>query len=73
MRHTQYFPIGAALLSIISLQTGAALAKTAFTTVGPEGMSALRVGIAAIILCCFTKPWRIRCNLSDLVNILFLG
>ncbi|AGM44754.1 MULTISPECIES: EamA family transporter [Aeromonas] len=73
MRHTQYLPIGAALLSIISLQTGAALAKTAFSTIGPEGMSALRVGIAAIILCCFTKPWRIRCNSSELVNILFFG
>ena len=46
-------PIGFVLLSISSVQVGAALAKTLFPAVGPLGTVSLRVGWAALVLLLF--------------------
>lgn len=62
--------IAAALLGIISVQTGAAVGKSIFTVVGPEGVAALRLGIAALVMLVLLRPWRIwqRANLPGLIG-----
>ena len=44
------------LLSITSVQVGAALAKTLFHSIGPSGAVLLRVGIGALILLILWRP-----------------
>ena len=50
----------AALAALISLQTGAAFAKSLFPLVGADGVAALRIGIAAILLGLVLHPWKLR-------------
>lgn len=49
-------PIPALLLSMVSLQGGAAFAKTLFGQVGPLGATALRVALAAMVLNLVFRP-----------------
>jgi inner membrane transporter RhtA len=55
--------IPAVLLSIISVQGGAAIAKGIFPVLGAASTSALRIGFSAIILVIFNRP-----NLKNLTN-----
>jgi len=41
-----------------SINVGAALGKSLFPVVGPEGVAALRTAIAALILLLMARPWR---------------
>lgn len=52
------FPLFMLLIAMISIQSGASLAKHIFPIIGSTATSALRLGIAAIILCCVWRPWR---------------
>lgn len=45
---------------MVSVQTGAAFAKTLFPVVGSEGVAALRLGISAVILFLIFRPWTLR-------------
>ena len=45
-------------ISMISVQLGASLAKGLFPLIGAPGATALRVGIAAVILMLAFRPWR---------------
>ncbi|PUA18771.1 EamA family transporter [Glaciimonas sp. PCH181] len=51
-------PIICLLIAMASLQGGAALAKSLFSEIGAEGVTALRIGFAAIFLCVIYRPWR---------------
>ncbi|MBA8885158.1 threonine/homoserine efflux transporter RhtA [Dokdonella fugitiva] len=50
--------IGALLLGMASYQCGAAVAKHLFPAVGAEGATAYRLGLAALILLAWRRPWR---------------
>lgn len=50
--------VAAVLLAIVSVQLGAAFAKTLFSAAGPQGMTALRSLCAALILGAVWRPWR---------------
>ncbi|WP_374746783.1 EamA family transporter [Klebsiella variicola subsp. variicola] len=52
-------PFYAALAGMISVQTGAAFAKTLFPVVGSEGVAALRIGLSALVLLVIMRPWRL--------------
>lgn len=49
-------PIYAVLLAIISVQCGAAIAKSLFPAIGAAGTASLRIGISAIILLIAYRP-----------------
>jgi inner membrane transporter RhtA len=49
-------PVYAVLLAIISVQCGAAIAKSLFPTIGAAGTASLRIGISAIILLLAYRP-----------------
>lgn len=66
-------PLLAAFAAIISLQTGAAFAKSMFPLVGFSGVAALRVGISAIILFFLFKPYTITITGKDALNLAGYG
>lgn len=49
-------PVPAVLLAIISVQSGAAIAKTLFPTIGAAGTASIRIGISALILLLAYRP-----------------
>ena len=44
--------------AMLSTYVGAAIAKHLFPLVGSQGVTALRVGLAACVLLAWRKPWR---------------
>lgn len=59
----------AALLGLVSVQTGAAIGKSLFPLVGSEGVAALRLGMSALVLALLLRPWTIwgRARWRDLL------
>jgi inner membrane transporter RhtA len=53
-------PVLALIVGMISVQTGASIAKSMFPLAGPLGMVALRVGFGTVILGAALRPWRVR-------------
>lgn len=51
-------PIVLLLIAMLSIQSGASLAKSLFPLIGAQGMTALRLGLGTIILMIFLRPWR---------------
>lgn len=52
---------------------GAAFAKHLFPLVGSEGVTALRVGISALLLATFLRPWRSPPARADMFNLAVYG
>jgi inner membrane transporter RhtA len=50
--------ISALLISMVSYQCGASLAKHLFPQVGAQGATAYRLGFSALILLLWRRPWR---------------
>ena len=48
----------AIVVAQLSFNVGAAVAKSLFPAVGPEGVAALRTGLSALILLAVARPWR---------------
>lgn len=57
-RNATLIPIGALLLALSSFSFGASIAKGIFPVIGPEGATALRLVVSAIILTATFRPWR---------------
>ncbi len=58
---------------MVSIQVGAALAKSLFSVVGASGVTALRVAISALILIAVWRPWRRHIARDDLRAIALYG
>lgn len=67
------FPIAVLLIAMLSLQGGASLAKSMFSTVGATGITALRLGLGTLILCIIFKPWRLRFTREQRKPLLMYG
>ena len=61
------------VLAMVTIQTGASIAKQLFPLVGPEGTTALRLGFSAIILWLVFRPWRALPSAGDWRAIIIYG
>jgi inner membrane transporter RhtA len=66
-------PVIVLIIAMCCFQLGAALAKQLFRQVGAEGATALRLGLASVMLWVVFRPWRLRRGARERRNILFYG
>jgi inner membrane transporter RhtA len=66
-------PAGAVMAGLAAQNVGAAVAKQLFPLVGAEGVTALRVGISALLLLAAIRPWRRPLGRADALNLLVYG
>ncbi len=66
-------PILALVAGMVSIQSGAALAKGLFPAVGAAGVTTLRVGFSALILLAVWRPWRRSLALGEAGAIALYG
>jgi len=58
---------------MLSIQSGASLAKSLFPIVGAPGVTALRIALGTLILVVIFKPWRLRFKKEQRLPLLFYG
>ncbi|MGH8853848.1 MAG: EamA family transporter [Telluria sp.] len=63
----------AILASMVSVNAGAAWAKHLFPLVGSEGVTAVRVGLAAALMLAIVRPWRRLPTRRDAANLAVYG
>lgn len=61
------------LAAMISIQSGAAIAKQIFPILGPIGTTTLRLTFASLILCALWRPWRMRPSRKEIRAISIYG
>lgn len=66
-------PVLLLLFAMVSIQSGASLAKSLFPTIGALGVTALRLFLATIILFIIFKPWRKKLRGHSLKHLLIYG
>lgn len=59
--------------SLLSLCVGSTYAKTLFPVLGAEGVSALRIGLAMLMLMAVFRPWRRRWHRADVLPLGLYG
>lgn len=66
-------PVALLLVAMISIQSGASLAKSLFPIVGAQGTTALRLLLGAIILSLVMQPWRAKLTPASCRSLLLYG
>ncbi|MCP8465552.1 threonine/homoserine exporter RhtA [Pseudomonas sp. ZM23] len=66
-------PVLLLIVSMASIQSGASLAKSLFPLVGAEGVTAMRLIFAAIILLAILRPWRSSLKGKSLAPLIAYG
>lgn len=68
-----WLPVVVILIAMLSIQSGASLAKSLFPLVGAPGVTALRIALGTAILVVVFKPWRLRFKKEQRLPLLFYG
>ncbi|WP_368524884.1 threonine/homoserine exporter RhtA [Enterobacter asburiae] len=68
-----WLPVTVILIAMLSIQSGASLAKSLFPLVGAPGVTALRIVLGTAILVVIFKPWRLRFKKEQRLPLLFYG
>lgn len=58
VNNNQMLAVASVLLAMLTIQSGASIAKQLFPLIGPEGTTALRLGFSALVLWLVFRPWR---------------
>lgn len=72
-RTSVWMPVVVILIAMMSIQSGASLAKSLFPLVGAPGVTALRIALGTLILVVIFKPWRLRFKKEQRLPLLFYG
>lgn len=68
-----WLPVAVILIAMLSIQSGASLAKSLFPLIGAPGVTALRIVLGTAILVVIFKPWRLRFKKEQRLPLLFYG
>lgn len=68
-----WMPVAVILIAMLSIQSGASLAKSLFPLVGAPCVTALRIALGTAILVVIFKPWRLRFKKEQRLPLLFYG
>ncbi|CAN5289399.1 threonine/homoserine exporter RhtA [soil metagenome] len=68
-----FVTMGALFLSMISLTSGASLAKTLFPLVGAEGTTALRLALGGLVMAVLLRVWTVRFTARNWRPVLVYG
>ncbi|MBS0862728.1 threonine/homoserine exporter RhtA [Enterobacter mori] len=68
-----WMPVAVILIAMLSIQSGASLAKSLFPLVGAPGVTALRIALGTLILVVIFKPWRLRFQKEQRLPLLLYG
>ncbi|MGM3181607.1 threonine/homoserine exporter RhtA [Dickeya oryzae] len=71
LKNSVLLPVLLLIIAMLSIQTGAALAKTVFPLIGASGMTVLRLAIGSLILLIAFKPWRRRAGSNRLPLLIY--
>jgi len=66
-------PVLVILIAMLSIQSGASLAKSLFPLIGAPGVTALRLALGTLILIVIFKPWRLRFTRQQRKPLLLYG
>jgi inner membrane transporter RhtA len=69
----RFLPIGAMVLAMLSVQSGAAIAKRLFPMVGSEGATTLRLVISAALMVVVWRPWKARITRANALPLIGYG
>ena len=70
---TLLVPVAVLIAAMVSIQTGAAIAKHLLTELGAAGTATLRLCIASFILIILCRPWNMRFTRSSLPPLVLYG
>ncbi|HEJ9413512.1 TPA: threonine/homoserine exporter RhtA [Proteus mirabilis] len=68
-----FYPVLLLLLSMLSIQSGASLAKSLFPVIGAPAVTALRLFLGTLILFFIFKPWRLNFSRSAIMPLFLYG
>ncbi|PVZ13477.1 MULTISPECIES: threonine/homoserine exporter RhtA [unclassified Pseudomonas] len=71
--HTTLASVGLLVTAMVSIQSGASLAKSLFPLIGPQGTTTLRLVLASILMLAILRPWRMRLDRQALRNVVIYG
>lgn len=71
--HSVVVPVAVLIVAMCCFQTGAAVAKQLFPVVGATGTTALRLGLASLMLLVVWRPWRVRLSAREARTIVMYG
>ncbi|VXD02047.1 threonine and homoserine efflux system [Pseudomonas sp. 8Z] len=72
-RSTLLAPVALLVVAMVSIQSGASLAKQLFPVLGAEGTTTLRLVLSAIILSLVMQPWRAKLDLRKCRALIAYG
>ncbi|WP_459205357.1 threonine/homoserine exporter RhtA [Pseudomonas sp. MLB6B] len=67
------FPVGLLLIAMLSIQSGASLAKSLFPLIGAQGTTSLRLIFASAIMVLLLRPWRARMEAATWRSVVIYG